>query len=252
MKQNIHKITGITVFTDFDGTLLSQDLGNELFIEFGEFKTNYDLLKSGELNIKDYWRNACKLLKIPDNLKDKFNTFDRSFFDYFVQKYELDPNFITFYDFCKNNKININIVSDGFTNYIEALLQKSGIYDLPIFANNLQLIDNQIIPIFYGASESCLCNVASCKRNSVINTAPPDHLIVFIGDGNTDLCAAEHSDIIFAKNQLSASLNKKRIPHYNFSNFFDIYRIFSNLIKNKTYRIRHQAFLLRKKAFECE
>ncbi len=252
MKQHKHNISEITVFTDFDGTIVSQDIGNELFIQFGEFQQNYDLLKSGNIHIRDYWAKVCSTLKISENIKSKFNGFDDSFFEYFVEQFDIDPNFITFYNFCIDNSININILSDGFSNYINPIINKIGITDAKIFSNKLCLIDKKIIPFFYGASESCECMCASCKRNTVITEAPPDSLIVYIGDGQSDLCAAEHSDIIFAKNHLSAYLNEKRIPHYNFSNFFDVYRIFSNIINEKKYRIRHQAFLKRKQAFECE
>lgn len=245
-------ITGISVYSDFDGTIVRQDLGNEMFIKYGQFQPYNTLLKSGEMDIKDYWHTLCRTLSLPDDIIKQYGFFSQEFFKNFIDEFDIDVNFPTFYNFCRNQNIELSIISDGFVNYILPVLDKIGINNTAIFANKLIIGSNTVTPHFYGASESCECMCASCKRNSVISCAPGDNVLVYIGDGHSDLCAAEHCDIIFAKSALSAYLNEKRIPHYNFSNFFDVYRIFSNLVTNGKYKIRHQAFLNRKRAFERE
>lgn len=245
------KELGITVFSDFDGTIVRQDIGNELFKHFGQFQPYNSRLKNGEIAIEDYWRIVCDTLEFPAD--EPFEPWSAEFFTHFVQQFDIDTNFKTFHKFCKENYIQLNVISDGFCNYIQPTLQLLGIDDVTLYANMLIINENsKLEPHFYGASESCECMCASCKRNSVLAYTSPDDVIVYIGDGHSDLCAAEHSDIIFAKNELSAYLNERSIPHYNFSNFFDVYRIMSNVVKQKKYRVRHQAFLKRKKAFECE
>lgn len=245
------KKLSISIFSDFDGTIIRQDIGNELFKHFGQFEPYYSSLKRGDMDISDYWQAVCKTLVFPSD--ELTAPWSAEFFSRFVQQFDIDQNFKTFHKFCQDNSIKLNVISDSFRNYIEPTLQVLGIEDIKIYANELRIDESgRVTPHFYGASESCECMCASCKRNSVLAYTSPDDIIVYIGDGHSDLCAAEHSDIVFAKNELSAYLNERRIPHYNFSNFFDVYRIMGNVLKQKKYRVRHQALLKRKKAFECE
>ncbi|MDQ1265330.1 MAG: 2-hydroxy-3-keto-5-methylthiopentenyl-phosphate phosphatase, partial [Bacteroidota bacterium] len=74
-------------------------------------------------------------------------------------------------------------------------------------------------------------------------------IITFIGDGYSDFCAAEHSDIIFAKKSLAANCNKNKLPHYPYSNFFDVSRIFRDIIPKGKIKARNQARQLRNRAF---
>jgi 2,3-diketo-5-methylthio-1-phosphopentane phosphatase len=235
----------ISVYSDFDGTIMKKDIGDELFKVNGEFEPWHSMLKARELDIKDYWRTVCS--KLPKNI-------DKKFIREFVLEYDYDPYFKVLADFCRNNGISISVISDGFKDYIDPILEKMEVLDsVRTLANKLEYKeDSSIMPKYYGASESCECFCASCKRNSILVNTPPDDIIVYIGDGYSDFCGAKHADIIFAKSALSAYCNEHRIPHYNYSNFFDVYRIFSNLVANKKIKQRRQAFLLRKQAFENE
>jgi 2-hydroxy-3-keto-5-methylthiopentenyl-1-phosphate phosphatase len=93
---------------------------------------------------------------------------------------------------------------------------------------------------------------ASCKRNSILSNTDDDTVVIYIGDDYSDFCGAEHSDIVFAKKNLAAYCNENKIPHYPYSNFFDILRITKDIINKKKYKFRHQARIKRKQAFEAE
>ncbi len=243
----------ITVFSDFDGTIIKKDIGDELFINCGEFEPWHSMLKSGKMDIKDYWRKVFSTLRIPNNFIDKYSAVCPEFVSDFVLQYDIDTYFKVFYDYCRKIGVELNVISDGYKDYIRPVMQELKIDDIKIFANEFRYLDDESVePFYYGVSDSCECMCASCKRNTVLVNTPPDNIIVYIGDGYSDLCGAEHSDIIFAKGKLSAYCNEKRIPHYNFQNFFDVYRIFSNFIESRKYKVRHQAFLNRKRAFEWE
>ncbi len=252
--QEITETINITVFSDFDGTIIRKDIGDELFIQCGEFEPWHSMLKSGDMHIKDYWRKVFSTIRIPEGLSDRHSAISPEFFKDFVLQYDIDRYFKVFYDYCQKLGIEVGIISDGYKDYICPVMQELGIVDIDVFANELNYLpDGTVEPHYYGESESCECSwSASCKRNTVLVNTPPDNIIVYIGDGYSDLCGAEHSDIVFAKGKLASYCFEKKIPHYNFQNFFDVYRIFSKLIDLKKYKIRHQAFLKRKKAFECE
>jgi len=76
--------------------------------------------------------------------------------------------------------------------------------------------------------------------------------LVYIGDGYSDFCMVEYSDIIFAKSILSRYCNEKRIPHYNFKTFLEIINVLKKLLREKKIKPRRQAQLNRKKAIENE
>jgi 2-hydroxy-3-keto-5-methylthiopentenyl-1-phosphate phosphatase len=240
MKKNVE----LAIFTDFDGTITTKDIGDEIFKEFGEFEPHHSNLKSGILKIDEYWKKVCSAF-MPGTTAETIREYALSC--------ETDPWFKKFADYCSGSGIPLTVVSDGFDLYIEPVMSKLGLSHLPLYCNNLHFSSNGLaIPYFPGASESCHCLCASCKRNAILAHTKENSIIIFIGDGYSDYCAAEHADIIFAKKDLAAFCTQNKLPHYPFSNFFDVYRILTDIIPNKKLKIRNQAKLLRNKAFETE
>lgn len=233
----------ITIFSDFDGTITKKDIGDEVFREFGKFEPYHSMLRSGELEISQYWRVLC------DNLKPGVTLQD---FHDFALSAEIDTNFKPFAEFCRKKSWPLRVVSDGFDAYIKPIMNSLGLNNIEVYSNRLEAIDGRLSPSFPGASESCLCPSASCKRNSILKNWIEDTIIVYIGDGYSDFCAAEHADIIFAKKELAAYCNKNRLPHYPYQNFFDVRMLLEKAVNDRKVRIRHQANIKRKSAFETE
>jgi 2,3-diketo-5-methylthio-1-phosphopentane phosphatase len=198
---------------------------------------------NNECDVRELNKRLCKSL--PADL-----TFDE--IKNFAIEQPIDPNFKKFVGFCKKNKFALTIVSDGYDAYIKPILEHHQLSDIPVFCNSLMQSKGIFYPKFFGAVEGCYCSTASCKRNVVLNNSSDEDISVYIGDGYTDFCGAEHSDIIFAKLKLAAYCNEKRIPHYPFKTFFDVFKILENNIKTKKNRQRHQAQMKRKDAFETE
>lgn len=233
----------LVVFSDFDGTIAINDLGDEIFKVFGDFDTWHEKLITGAADIKSYWHGLCK-------------TFDKDVSEEDIEKLalssEIDPYFKKFAEYCQSESLPLYIVSDGFSSYIKPILERENLAHIPFFSNKLIFSDRGISPTFPGASESCNCMSASCKRNKVLSHTVEDSIIVYIGDGYSDFCGAEHSDIIFAKKNLAAYCNEHKIPHYPFKNFFDVERTLRNIISSNKLKIRNDALMKRKRAFEME
>jgi len=236
--QNIH------IYSDFDGTITELDIGDHLFIDHGKFEPYHSQLIKDELNISDYWIKLCSSLE---------GKIDEMGVREYALAQETDPYFKGFAEYCKDQGFSLSVVSDGFDSYIKPILKELDLERLKVYCNKMVFEkDCKVRPVFPFASESCNCKCASCKRNSILSNTNSDSIIVFIGDGYSDFCAAEHSDIVFAKKHLAAYCNEKRIPHYPYKTFFDVKRIFSNIVEKKKIKIRHQAYLNRKRAFENE
>ena len=242
MREKIKK--RISVYTDFDRTITKIDIGDELFREFGRIEPYLTMLKNDEIDIKDYWITMFENLEkgiTVEQLKE------------FAANVEVDPYFKPFAEWLREEEIPLAVISDGFDIYINTVLELRGLDWLPVYSNKMIFTaGGEPQPHFPGATESCECKCASCKRNAILTNTPDDQIIVFIGDGYSDFCAAEHADVIFAKKDLQKYCYQNNLPHYDFQNFFDVKRLLEKSIKEKTIKKRHQAYLKRKKAFETE
>jgi 2,3-diketo-5-methylthio-1-phosphopentane phosphatase len=238
--------TDIVVFCDFDGTITLKDLGDEVFQHFGTIEPYHTDLMQGKYTVAEYWQKVCTTLP-SDCTREAIREF--------ALQQETDAYIQRFVEYCQTQDIPFIVVSDGFDAYIQPILEREGLGDSTVYANMLQAQEEALTPRFPWADEACSCFCASCKRNSLLRNTRDETLVVYIGDGHSDTCAAEHADVIFAKKHLAAYCNKHRLPHYPFSSFFDVLTIFRSLVEKtsqKRLRIRHQALLKRREAFMVE
>lgn len=244
MPHRIKKTNEIAVFVDFDNTITTLDIGDEIFKVFGEFEPHHSRFLNREIRIDEYWRTVAGSLRegVGENTLAEF-----------AKSCEIDVNFAKFAYYCRDLSIPITILSDGFDVYIHPILKKEKLDWIKVICNRLIFNSNGKAELdFPFASESCNCQCASCKRNAMLAITPPETATIFIGDGYSDFCAALHSDIIFAKKKLAVWCNENRVPHYPYSNFFDVFVQFRRIIEQGKIKPRNQAQLLRKKAFEIE
>lgn len=235
-------INTIHIFCDFDGTIATSDIGDGIFDRFGVREPWHSQLMSGALDIRDYW------LQMAVNLREPL-TLD--VIDEYLRTVPMDPGFGVLVAFARANGIELTVASDGFDIYIRRYLALHGFDDIDVWCNRAELTsDGRLEMSFPHAAEGCTCMTASCKRNVVMLGAQPNDRIVYIGDGVSDFCPAEHADIIFAKKSLAAYCNEHRLPHYPFVTLDDVARQLAKIIARRRVNVRHQAALLRRKAWE--
>ncbi|MEN6295032.1 MAG: MtnX-like HAD-IB family phosphatase [Chloroherpetonaceae bacterium] len=249
--QVIKKISDkINIFLDFDGTITQNDLTDKIFKNYGSFDQILAKLINKEISIFDYWKEFAKALP---------NDFAKNGLLEIIENEPLDPYFPKFIEFCEQENLPIAITTDNFDiiikKYLSAKLPNNIFQNKDannIFCNRLLESENGYLPQFPYASENCDCMSAVCKRNVILSTTPDDSIIIYVGDGFSDFCAAQVADIIFAKKTLAKYCSENRIPHYTYKTFFDIERIISKLLYTGQLRHRYQARLNRKKAYENE
>ncbi len=246
-EKNIKKIY---IFLDLDGTITQNDLTDVIFKKYGNFDDTLAKLINKEISIFDYWREFAKVLPI-DFLNHGLNEI--------IQSEQIDPYFISFIELCKNYNLPVAIITDNFDlivdKYLKAKLPENIYQDKiqnNIYCNRLLKTENGFIVQFPFANENCQCMSAVCKRNVILTSTPDDSIVIYVGDGFSDFCAAEVADIIFAKKALAKYCSEKRVPHYTYKSFFDIERILRKLLNQAQLRQRYQAHLNRKKAYEIE
>lgn len=231
------------IFVDFDGTISTTDIGEAMFLYFGEKEKSKMFVNDWieqKINSNQLWKLLCSTV----------HNFDEIKFDEFLNTISIDQTFKPFVLFCKAEAFELKVLSDGFDYYIKKILKRENLTDLEVFSNKLIIDKNKnISPEFPYTDEECT-RCANCKRNHVLNFSSEEDYSIYIGDGFTDTCPAQHCDFIFAKDSLLKYCEINRITYFPYSNFNDVINKIRELKSKKRLNKRHQADLKRREVFK--
>jgi 2-hydroxy-3-keto-5-methylthiopentenyl-1-phosphate phosphatase len=110
------------------------------------------------------------------------------------------------------------IVSSGFHEAIEPLLEREGVLDA------VELRANRLDPrpdgwrVLFRADHECGTCGEPCKRQDL----PQDGEVVFAGDGYSDRCAALAADRVFARDGLAEWLREQHVPFEPLTDFHEL------------------------------
>lgn len=203
------------VICDFDGTVCRVDLCNEILDHFaGDWEAIDRAYAAGEVGSRAAYGRIAPLIRASRP----------QMWDFILKHERLDPSFPEFLSFCRGRKIDLKIVSDGLDACIEATLRKHGL-DVEYFSNRLLFRpDGRIEFDFPPASPEC-GRCGTCKRSLIDRFRPDYDRIIYIGDGHSDICAAQTADQIFAKDILYDKCMENGTPCLFYNDFGDIRRI---------------------------
>ena len=232
----------IKIFVDFDGTIAKKDVGDHLFMEFGDTEIINEIANrwiAGEISSATFWEELFESL--PD--------IHKSDMDRFLKEMEIEDGFKEFLQLCEDNNIELTVLSDGLDYYIDNILSDNDLSHLKVYTNKLQFTENnRMIPSFPHMDEECkIC--ANCKRNHILNNSSDDDITIYIGDGLSDTCPVQYTDFIFAKRSLLKFCENNRISYYPFNNFYDVIPKVEKLLNKRRIKKRHQAELKRKAVY---
>jgi 2-hydroxy-3-keto-5-methylthiopentenyl-1-phosphate phosphatase len=219
------KVKNKLILVDFDGTITQNDVGAALFNSFSKGKSKKIVSEwlQGRISSKECLQKECELIEIT---KEEFENFT------LVQK--IDEHFRDFVDLCKWEKMDLAILSDGLDYYIELILMKYHLDDIPFYSNTVRFEGKKLIPEFPYYDQGC-GNCGNCKKYHLENLRRPNQKVVYIGDGLSDKCAIKEADFVFAKNDLKAFCEREKIGYSEFRDFRDVISTFQNeLVENHT------------------
>lgn len=210
------------IFSDFDGTITRTDTLVFLLDNFGA-PNWWDIemrLMRGELNEREALRMEI------DSLRIDWDTAMQALYD----NIDIDPGFPNYLKWIQSKEIPFMVLSGGFEEISGALLRKHNLNGFEIRANTIEIQNDRwkVVPSQRPRIKG-LCN--NCKTFPLMEMKKAGVKTIYIGDGNTDRCAAENADIVFAKKDLADYLEQKRIPFYNYSDFNDILRIVKAMVE---------------------
>jgi len=230
------------VFTDFDGTITRNDIGDSMFKVFGnpeKCSEAFRETRDGKIGMTESWRRSFATVE----------SLSPATFDSFVEWQEIDAGFHRFERYCTGESIPINIVSDGFDLYIRHVLEREHLAHLPFYSNELMIdAGGTLVPVFpYTDSECTMC--ANCKRNHMLTKSGDESVIVYIGNGYSDRCPSRYADVVFAKGSLLTYCERENITYHRFETFDDVLSRFREMVEEKHPRKRRTAELARKEIF---
>jgi len=207
----------ILILCDFDGTASPVDVGNRLLDRFtgdGWEEIDRDYC-AGRIGSRAAYTRIAPLIR---GTRTKM-------LEYVLATATLDRDFKLFCRLCRQNGIDVKIVSDGLDFYIEALLIKHGLTQMEYHANCAVFEEQGRVSFeFPGVSEDC-GRCGNCKRAILKRYRPSYSRIIYIGDSYSDICPARDADLVFAKTILYAK-------HSNNGNHYIYFEHFDDIIKS--------------------
>jgi 2-hydroxy-3-keto-5-methylthiopentenyl-1-phosphate phosphatase len=242
----------LKIYCDFDGTVTKNDVWVSAFGKFIRDRKKFEIVCE-EFTSNVISSRECSLREL-----DLIEDFDFEILNRYLDEEELDDYFKDFLAYCNENKYEITLLSEGLDYYINYILNRENL-NLKFYSNKMIVKEisgesgKNIIKLtcdFPYPDEHCTyCGMS--KRNIIVNNTNDfdNEISVFIGDGTSDFCASNYSDIVFAKRRLASYCWKNNITYFDFKNFKDVMNKLESLkAKNK---IKHKltAKNLRKDVF---
>ncbi|KAF7592187.1 hypothetical protein BBP40_000528 [Aspergillus hancockii] len=229
----------IIFFTDFDGTITLQDSNDYLTdnLGYGQEKRrqgNKNVLHN-RMSFRDSFREML------DSVKTPFNECIETL----LKNIRLDPHFMEFYIWSKENNVPIVVLSSGMVPIIsalfESLLGSKPDDHLYIVANDVESRDGKDINTeggwqiryhdesHFGHDKSLEIKPYAALPDSVRPT------LLYAGDGVSDLSAAEETDLLFAKKgrDLVTHCENKGVPFTVFEDWSSILATTQGILSGK-------------------
>ena len=201
-----------TLVVDFDGTVTQEDLLDTIASKFGDpvvYQEVEDGLDGGTMPLREVITREFEPVRKPLEEVVRWE----------LENVNIRPGFREFVAAARERGDRVVIVSSGFHELIEPILEHEGV--------EVELHANRVDPrpegwrVHWQYADSCESRGESCKRSVVEEFAGEDE-IVYVGDGYSDRCAAEASDRVFATKGLARYLEDRGVAFEPFDDFHQI------------------------------
>lgn len=213
------------VLTDFDDTAAVQNVAELLLKRFGDptWQEVRSRFRAGELTLMEYQEVAFRHIQA-----------DRAAMQAYVKdQATLRPYFKELWEHCLSNGIPLAIVSHGLDFYIEALLEKEGFTQVPIYAVHTRFSPQ--INFEYRYPDPGQEHLGNSKGFIVNRYQRQGYHVIYVGDGRSDFEPASRADLVFAHSVLAEECRRQQIPFRQFTHFGDI------LLALREYHLNGQA-----------
>jgi 2-hydroxy-3-keto-5-methylthiopentenyl-1-phosphate phosphatase len=204
-----------TLVVDFDGTITEQDLLDTIAQTFGDEEVYREVdegLDDDSLTLNEVIRREFEPVRAPLG----------EVRDWVLENVRIRPGFRELVDLARERDWRIVVVSSGFRELIEPVLEREGLGDLELLSNTVDP-EPDGWKVRFRVSEACEVCGQPCKRSTAAALADGTEL-VYVGDGYSDRCAAELADVVFARRGLASYLEERGVAFERFEDFHSVAR----------------------------
>jgi len=191
----------IAILTDFDGTVTLINVLDTLYERFAApgYQVYMNRWQRGEISTVE-------------EIEQVFRTVSasRQEMETFLQTVELDPGFKSLHATCLERDYPLVIVSDGLRWYIEYVLEEHGIIGTRVYASEI-FFQRDGYRFEYPWFDPAYPMRSTAKPLIIQDFQRRGYHVVFIGDGLSDLEAADTADIVYAKEVLLEKASQRGI-----------------------------------------
>jgi 2-hydroxy-3-keto-5-methylthiopentenyl-1-phosphate phosphatase len=202
-----------TIFVDFDGTITDRDLLDTIAQTFGDPAVYAEVdrgLDERRLTLHEVLRREFEPVRAP--LPDVVA--------WVLEHAVVRPGFHELVELARERGWRLVVLSSGFRELIEPVLEREGLGDLDLLANRVDPKPTGWEAHFRDTDVCPVCGEA-CKRASVVAEADGGPT-VYVGDGISDRCGAQASDLVFARRGLARWLEEQGADYEPFEDFHDV------------------------------
>ncbi|GLF82781.1 2-hydroxy-3-keto-5-methylthiopentenyl-1-phosphate phosphatase [Bacillus safensis] len=203
------------VCCDFDGTITKNDNIIRIMKQFApsEWTKLKDGVLSKEITIQEGVGQMFQLLK--SDQKDAIQSF-------ILEDTEIREGFKQFVDEVKKADIPFYVLSGGMDFFVYPILE--GIVDRDdIYCNHASFVEDHIqIEWPHACDKQCQNGCGCCKPSIIRKLTHEDDFIIMIGDSVTDVEAAKHADLTFARDYLLNECQELGLVHKEYDTFIDL------------------------------
>ena len=203
-----------SIVLDYDGTVTESDLLDRAAKEFGDpavYQEVEDGLDEGRLPLRDVITREFAPVTAPLD----------EVVGWVLEHAKVRPGFAEFVSGARANAGDVHIVSSGFHELIEPVLEREGV-EVALHANRVDPRPDGWRVLWRYPDDCDECG-ESCKR-----TLLPAGEVVYVGDGYSDRCAALAAKRVFATAGLARYLAERGTPFESFSDFHGLSRALAN------------------------
>ena len=220
------------VLCDFDDTMVVENVAELLLQHFSDDGIWPELrrqARDGLITFKDYQERSFRSIGAS---QEDMKTVVKA-------KATLRPHFKEMWQYCRSENIPLAVVTVGLDFYVEAVLEREGLTDVPCYAVktsfSAQGITYEYPNVWDGSGasnrDSCL-TWGNCKCSVLGMHMRKGHSIFYVGDGRSDFCPSSLADRVCARGPLAQYCREQRLPYIEFRDFQDVIKALQNCDDN--------------------
>jgi 2-hydroxy-3-keto-5-methylthiopentenyl-1-phosphate phosphatase len=203
---------GWLVAVDFDGTVSVEDTLELLCTRYAPEATERAeaALVAGEISLEECIRREFEPIRAEH----------AALVAEAVGEARVRDGFAEFVAAARGRGHRVVVVSSGFESLIRPVLERAGVGDLELVANDVRFSPDGTRVLFHGGARCERCG-ERCKR-PVVAALDGDRPVAYVGDGWSDRCAAADADLRFACGSLARYLDGEGLAYVPFDTFHTI------------------------------